>query len=63
MLDKDSLKILLQSLEKLDAGFAALPEFDAQVPGALRVAEILASTSERLQITIRIFIRSMPGRC
>src|SRR5712664_1816837 len=49
MLDKESLKILLQSLEKLDAGFAALPEFGAQVPGALRVAEILASTSERLQ--------------
>src|SRR6266436_898737 len=49
MLDKESLKILLQSLEKLDAGFAALPEFGAQVPGALRIAEILASTSERLQ--------------
>src|SRR5467141_769249 len=49
MLDKESLKILLQSLEKLDAGFAALPEFSTQVPGALRVAEILASTSERLQ--------------
>jgi len=49
MLDKESLKILLESLEKLDAGFAALPEFGAQVPGALRVAEILASTSERLR--------------
>src|SRR5258708_21959200 len=49
MLDKDSLKILSEALEKLDAGFAALPEFDAQVPGALRVAEILASTSECLQ--------------
>src|SRR6266436_2434382 len=49
MLDKESLKILLESLEKLDAGFAALPEFSAQVPGALRVAEVLASTSERLQ--------------
>jgi glutamate/tyrosine decarboxylase-like PLP-dependent enzyme len=49
MLDKESLKILLESLEKLDAGFAALPEFGAQVPGAPRVAEILASTSERLQ--------------
>ncbi|HWY08660.1 MAG TPA: aminotransferase class I/II-fold pyridoxal phosphate-dependent enzyme [Candidatus Acidoferrales bacterium] len=49
MLDKASLKILLESLEKLDAGFSVLPEFDAQVPGAQRVAEILASTSERLQ--------------
>src|SRR6201987_1168028 len=49
MLDKESLKILLESLEKLDAGFSALPEFGAQVPGAPRVAEILASTSERLR--------------
>jgi glutamate/tyrosine decarboxylase-like PLP-dependent enzyme len=49
MLDKASLKILLESVENLDAGFSALPEFDAQVPGAQRIAEILASTSERLQ--------------
>jgi tyrosine decarboxylase / aspartate 1-decarboxylase len=49
MLDKESLKILLQSLEKLDAGFAALPEFDARVPGAQRVAATLAATAERLQ--------------
>jgi tyrosine decarboxylase / aspartate 1-decarboxylase len=49
MLDKDSLKILLESFEKLEAGFAALPEFDARVPGANRVAETLAATAERLQ--------------
>ena len=49
MLDKESLKILLQSLEKLDAGFAVLPEFDARVPGAQRVAETLAATAERLR--------------
>ena len=49
MLDKDSLKILLESLEKLDAGFAALPQFDARVPDPNRVAEILAATAERLQ--------------
>src|SRR5258705_3583534 len=49
MLDKDSLKILSEALERLDAGFAALPEFGAQVPGALRVAEILAATAERLR--------------
>jgi tyrosine decarboxylase/aspartate 1-decarboxylase len=48
MLDKESLKILLEALEKLDAGFAALPEFDARVPGANRVAETLAATAERL---------------
>src|SRR6266403_4758953 len=49
MLDKDSLKILLEALERLDAGFAALPNFDARVPGAERVAETLDATSERLQ--------------
>src|SRR5882757_8460811 len=49
MLDKDSLKILSEALEKLDAGFAALPDFDARVPGAERVAETLDATSERLQ--------------
>jgi tyrosine decarboxylase/aspartate 1-decarboxylase len=49
MLDKESLKILMDSLEKLDAGFAALPEFDARVPGANRLAETLAATAERLQ--------------
>ena len=48
MLDKASLKVLLQALEKLDAGFAALPEFDARVPGANRLAETLAATAERL---------------
>src|SRR5579859_4571786 len=49
MLDKDSLKILLESLEKLEVGFAALPQFDARVAGPNRVAEILAATAERLQ--------------
>src|SRR5258706_10508978 len=49
MLDKDNLKILSEALEKLDAGFAALPDFDARVPGAERVAETLDATSERLQ--------------
>jgi len=48
MLDKASLKVLLQALEKLDAGFAALAEFDARVPGANRLAETLAATAERL---------------
>jgi glutamate/tyrosine decarboxylase-like PLP-dependent enzyme len=48
VLDKDSLKILLEALEKLDAGFSALPEFDARVPGANRVAETLAATAKRL---------------
>jgi glutamate/tyrosine decarboxylase-like PLP-dependent enzyme len=49
MLDKASLKILVESLEKLDAGFAGLPEFDARSPGAQGLAETLAATAERLQ--------------
>src|ERR1700733_11166768 len=49
MLDKESLRILGEALEKVDPGFAALPEFDARVPGAERVAETLAATAERLQ--------------
>ena len=48
MLDKESLKILREALDKLDAGFSALQEFDARVPGANRVAETLAATAERL---------------
>jgi tyrosine decarboxylase/aspartate 1-decarboxylase len=48
MLDKDTLKILLDSLEKLDAGFATLPEFGARVPAKQGIAEILATTAERL---------------
>jgi tyrosine decarboxylase / aspartate 1-decarboxylase len=49
MLDKDSLKILTESLEKLDAGFSALPGFGARVPGKQGVPEILRATAERLQ--------------
>lgn len=49
MLDKSGLKTFIDSLEKLDAGFSTLPEFDARVPGSSRIAEILAATAKRLQ--------------
>jgi len=49
VLDKESLNILREALEKLDAGFSALPEFDARIPGVQRIAETLAATAERLQ--------------
>lgn len=49
MLDKESLKILLESLARLDSGFAELPEFAADVPGERRIAEILAGVADRLQ--------------
>ena len=49
MLDKESLKILLESLERLDSGFAELPEFTADVPGESRIGKILAAVADRLQ--------------
>jgi tyrosine decarboxylase / aspartate 1-decarboxylase len=49
MLEKDSLKILRQALERLEAGFAALPESSQVAPGSGRMAEVLAATAERLQ--------------
>ena len=49
MLDKESLNILREALENLDAGFAALPEFDARIPGAEHITQTLAATAERLQ--------------
>ena len=52
MLEKESLEILRQALEKLDAGFALLPENAASVPESERMAEVLAATAERLQDNI-----------
>jgi tyrosine decarboxylase / aspartate 1-decarboxylase len=49
MLEKDSLTILRQALEKLEAGFASLPESTATIPGCERIAEVLSATAERLQ--------------
>jgi tyrosine decarboxylase/aspartate 1-decarboxylase len=49
VLDKTSLNFLREALEKLEAGFAPLPEFDARIPGSQRIAETLAATAERLQ--------------
>jgi tyrosine decarboxylase / aspartate 1-decarboxylase len=49
MLDKESLKFLQQALEKLDAGFSSLPANPAEASRAGRIAQVLASTAERLQ--------------
>jgi tyrosine decarboxylase / aspartate 1-decarboxylase len=49
MLDKESLKILFHSLERLDSGFSELPEFAPHVPGAPRIEEILSAVADRLQ--------------
>jgi tyrosine decarboxylase/aspartate 1-decarboxylase len=48
MLEKDSLKVLGAALENLSQAFATLPEFDAQPPAAAKMAEVLATTTERL---------------
>jgi len=49
MLEKESLKVLQQALEKLDQGFASLPENTAQPPQMNCVAEVLSAAAERLQ--------------
>jgi tyrosine decarboxylase / aspartate 1-decarboxylase len=49
MPDHDYAEILAQARAKLREGFAALPPFDAAVPGAERMADVLALTAERLQ--------------
>jgi tyrosine decarboxylase/aspartate 1-decarboxylase len=49
MLEKKSLGVLRQALEKLDAGFSGLPASSTAIPGVERLAEVLAVTAERLQ--------------
>jgi tyrosine decarboxylase/aspartate 1-decarboxylase len=48
MLEKDSLKLLRDALERLETGFASLPANGVRVPGAERIADVLAATAERL---------------
>jgi len=49
MIDLNSLNALLDAAKKLDAGFANLPPFEPQTPGAARIAEVLTETAARLQ--------------
>jgi tyrosine decarboxylase / aspartate 1-decarboxylase len=49
MLEKGSLDVLRQALEKLDASFASLPEISGNDSDAERIAEVLAATAERLR--------------
>ncbi len=49
MLDKASLKLLAEALERLDSGFAELPEFAAGVPAEARIARVLGGVADRLQ--------------
>jgi tyrosine decarboxylase / aspartate 1-decarboxylase len=49
MLEKGSLDILRQALDKLDSGFHSLPEISASNTDSARIATVLAATAERLQ--------------
>jgi glutamate/tyrosine decarboxylase-like PLP-dependent enzyme len=48
-LDRESLEILARALEKLDAGFARLPDFAGGVPGGARTEEVMLALAEKLQ--------------
>jgi tyrosine decarboxylase / aspartate 1-decarboxylase len=48
-LDLDSLDALVTAARKLGAGFANLPAFTPQTPGAARISEVLNETAARLQ--------------
>jgi glutamate/tyrosine decarboxylase-like PLP-dependent enzyme len=48
MLETDSLKILQDALQKLDAGFVSLPTFDSAEPDTQRISAILSSAADRL---------------
>ena len=49
MLDKESVQLLRDALEKLDEGFASLPDHSERPPGARRMAEVLGAAAEKLQ--------------
>ena len=49
MLEKDSLKILQQALERLDAGFQSLPANPGAAGDLSRISQVLAETADRLQ--------------
>src|ERR1700682_1255417 len=49
MLERESLRSLAAALEKLDGGFASMPDFSPKSPGEERLAEVLEEVAERLQ--------------
>src|SRR5580698_2326771 len=48
MIDLESLNALIAAAKKLDAGFANLPAFTPQTPGAARMSEVLTEVATRL---------------
>jgi tyrosine decarboxylase / aspartate 1-decarboxylase len=47
-IDQRTLAAFLEAAHRLDAGFAALPEYQTSTPGADRLAQVLNATAERL---------------
>src|ERR1700723_2633830 len=48
MIEKDTLKEFLAAVERLDAGFANLPEFAQVIPARERINEVLNQAAEKL---------------
>jgi tyrosine decarboxylase / aspartate 1-decarboxylase len=48
-LERESLEILVRALDKLDAGFAHLPDFASGNSGGPRMEEVLLTLAEKLQ--------------
>ena len=49
MLEKDSLKALLEAVKELDQGFASLPVFASPSADSQKMARVLSLTAEKLQ--------------
>ncbi len=49
MLEKHSLQALTEALERLDAGFAQLPAFEAAAAGLDRMSAVMCEVAERLR--------------
>ena len=49
MFDRDNAEMMAKAAAKLEEGFAELPEFAANLPGAGRIGEVLSLTAERLK--------------
>ena len=45
-LDRESLEILARALDKLDVGFARLPDFASGVPGGARTEEVMLALAQ-----------------
>jgi tyrosine decarboxylase / aspartate 1-decarboxylase len=49
MLEQESLHEFFEAVKRLEAGFAALPEFESTIAGRSRMEEVLGTTAARLQ--------------